>query len=45
LINSGYSYLDVTVTGTVVPEPPTWWLMASAVATLIWCRKSWRIRA
>jgi hypothetical protein len=45
LINSGYSYLDVTVTGTAVPEPPTWWLMASAVAILIWCRKSWRIRA
>jgi hypothetical protein len=46
LIDSGTSYQDVTVTGTVaVPEPPTWWLTVSGAAILIWFRKIWRIRA
>jgi hypothetical protein len=45
LIDTGTSYQDVTVTGTAVPEPPTWWLTVSAAAILIWFRKIWRIRA
>jgi len=40
----GISYQDVTVTGTTVPEPPTWWLTVSAAAILICFRKIWRIR-
>jgi hypothetical protein len=27
-----------------VPEPPTWWLMFSAAAILIWYRRTWGIR-
>ena len=45
LIDSGTSYQDVTVTGSAVPEPSTWWLTVSGGAILIWFRKIWRIRA
>jgi hypothetical protein len=40
LIDSGISYEDITVTGTPVPEPPTWWLTVGAAVILVWSEKS-----